>query len=172
MQSKEEILASVALAKTPEDKVNVLWAIVDNLVDVLDVHLRAPDTVLAEKAVHDAQVWKSPVLSSAQMAMNKSVVCALDDAILADLFALIEREDFRTEAVYLSAQLYFSLRKYGRNALDLETRVSLLKQGIHGYVWGANLYVEPSLKINDARILGSRDGVYGVVTAQVGRIGE
>lgn len=60
---------------------------------------------------------------------------------LADAFALIERHDLRVARVFANALDYSDIRKWGRDVLDLETQATLLKTGLMGTLWGAQIIV-------------------------------
>lgn len=65
----------------------------------------------------------------------------LTPADLADAFASIERHDLRVARVFANALDYSDIRKWGRDVLDIETQATLLKTGLMGTVWGAQIIV-------------------------------
>jgi hypothetical protein len=65
----------------------------------------------------------------------------LTPANLADAFALVERWDNRVARVFVNAQDYADIRKWGRDVLDIETQATLLKTGLMATVWGAQIIV-------------------------------
>ncbi len=69
------------------------------------------------------------------------VVAPISGAVLADAFALIERHDLRVARVFMNAQDYTDLRKFGRDILDIETQRDLLKTGLMATLWGAQIIV-------------------------------
>jgi len=67
------------------------------------------------------------------------VVAPLNGSVLADAFAQVERHDLRVARVFMNARDYADLRKFGRDILDLETQRDLLKTGLMGTLWGAQI---------------------------------
>lgn len=69
------------------------------------------------------------------------VVAPITGAVLADAFSLIERHDLRVARVFMNARDYADLRKFGRDILDIESQAALLKTGLMGTLWGAQIIV-------------------------------
>ena len=69
------------------------------------------------------------------------VVAPVTGAVLADAFSLIERHDLRVARVFMNARDYADLRKFGRDILDIESQAALLKTGLMGTLWGAQIIV-------------------------------
>lgn len=69
------------------------------------------------------------------------VVAPVNGAVLADAFASIERHDLRVARIYMNAVDYADIRKFGRDILDTETQQSLLRTGLMGTLWGAQIIV-------------------------------
>ena len=67
------------------------------------------------------------------------VVAPLSGAVLADAFALIEAHDLPVARVFMNARDYSDIRKFGRDIFDPETQREILRSGIMGLLWGANL---------------------------------
>jgi hypothetical protein len=67
------------------------------------------------------------------------VVAPVTGAVLADAYALIERHDLRVARVFMNARDYADLRKFGRDILDIESQRDLLKTGLMGTLWGAQI---------------------------------
>lgn len=65
----------------------------------------------------------------------------LTPADLADAFASIERWDLRVARIFANALDYTDIRKWGRDVLDIESQATLLKTGLMGTVWGAQIIV-------------------------------
>jgi hypothetical protein len=55
------------------------------------------------------------------------------------IFAPLKRKGWTLSKVYLSHVDYADMRKFGRNALDINTDMNLLRQGIQGYIWGVEM---------------------------------
>lgn len=70
-----------------------------------------------------------------------AVIAPISGAVLADAFSLIERHDLRVARVFMNARDYADLRKFGRDILDIETQRDLLKTGLMGTLWGAQIIV-------------------------------
>jgi hypothetical protein len=58
---------------------------------------------------------------------------------LADAFANVERTDMRVANVFMNAKDFADMRKWDRDTFDIETQARLLKTGLMGKVWGANI---------------------------------
>jgi len=67
------------------------------------------------------------------------VIAPISGAVLADAFALIERHDLRVARIYMNARDYADIRKFGRDILDIESQATLLKTGLQGVIYGANV---------------------------------
>lgn len=65
------------------------------------------------------------------------VVAPISGAVLADAYAAIEKHDLRVARVFMNAQDYADIRKFGRDILDIESQAVLLKTGIQSTIWGA-----------------------------------
>lgn len=69
------------------------------------------------------------------------VIAPVSGAVLADAFSLIERHDLRVARVYMNARDFADIRKFGRDILDIESQASLLKTGLMGVLYGAQIVV-------------------------------
>lgn len=69
------------------------------------------------------------------------VVAPITSSVFADAFAAIERHDLRVSRIYMNARDYADVRKFGREILDIESQATLLKTGLMGTLWGAQLIV-------------------------------
>jgi len=69
------------------------------------------------------------------------VVAPITGAVLADAFSLVERHDLRVARIFMNARDYADLRKFGRDILDIESQAALLKTGLMGTLWGAQVIV-------------------------------
>lgn len=67
------------------------------------------------------------------------VIAPISGAVIADAFALIERHDLRVARIYMNARDYADIRKFGRDILDIESQATLLKTGLQGVIYGANV---------------------------------
>jgi len=74
-----------------------------------------------------------------QLTADIPVVAPISGAVLADAFSLIERHDLRVARVFMNARDYADIRKFGRDILDIESQASLLKTGLMGTIWGAQI---------------------------------
>lgn len=66
---------------------------------------------------------------------------ALQPENFIDAFAAVEDHDLRVARVFMSAKNFADLRKWGRDVLDIETQATLLKTGLLGTIWGAQVIV-------------------------------
>ena len=69
------------------------------------------------------------------------VVAPISGTVLADAFSLVERHDLRVARVFMNARDYADIRKFGRDILDIESQRDLLKTGLMGTIWGAQIIV-------------------------------
>jgi hypothetical protein len=69
------------------------------------------------------------------------VVAPLSGSVLADAFSLVERHDLHVARVFMNARDYADVRKFGRDILDVATQGTLLKTGLMGTLWGAQIIV-------------------------------
>jgi len=113
-----------------------------------DLIERAQDLARAQiQAAEDERVFAvldtiaSEGFDSIQVSQNQSVVAPISGSVLADAFALIERHDLRVARVFMNARDYADLRKFGRDILDIESQAALLKTGLMGTLWGAQVIV-------------------------------
>jgi hypothetical protein len=70
-----------------------------------------------------------------------NAVAPLTPANLIDAFARVETHDLRVARVFCNALDFADMRKWGRDVLDPETQGSLLKTGLMGTLWGAQVIV-------------------------------
>jgi hypothetical protein len=77
----------------------------------------------------------------AQLNPDIPVVAPISGAVIADACALIEAHDLRVARIYMNARDYADLRKFGRDILDMETQATLLKTGLMGVIYGAQVVV-------------------------------
>jgi hypothetical protein len=66
---------------------------------------------------------------------------------LADAFASVEYWDLRVARVFANAKDYSDIRKWGRDVLDIESQATLLKTGLMGTVWGAQIIVSRKVPV-------------------------
>lgn len=74
---------------------------------------------------------------------NATVAAAapLDKGDLADIFGRIERHDLRVSKIFMNAEDFTDLRKFNRDLYDPETQQQLLRTGLQGVMWGAQVIV-------------------------------
>lgn len=70
-----------------------------------------------------------------------NTVAPLTPANLIDAFARVETHDLRVARIFCNALDFADMRKWGRDVLDPETQASLLKTGLMGTLWGAQVIV-------------------------------
>ena len=70
---------------------------------------------------------------------------------MSDLFRNLEFKDRRVTHIAMDAILYAELRKWGRNALDIETRVDILRTGMMAKLWGVPILV--SRKMGTSKVV-------------------
>jgi len=66
---------------------------------------------------------------------------------LADAFAQIEQQDLRVARVFANARDYSDIRKWGRDIYDPETMAVLIKTGLMGTIWGAQIIVSRKVPV-------------------------
>jgi len=67
------------------------------------------------------------------------VAAPLTPSVMADAFALVERHSLRVARIFMNAVDYADVRKWGRDIYDPETQAVLLRTGIQGNLWGAQI---------------------------------
>jgi hypothetical protein len=67
------------------------------------------------------------------------VAAPLTPSVMADAFALIERHALRVARIYMNAVDYADIRKWGRDVYDMEIQAVLLRTGLQGVLWGAQI---------------------------------
>jgi len=76
----------------------------------------------------------------------------LTPEILMNAFAVVEADDLRVANVYMNAQIYTMVRRWGREGrrdiLDIVTNRNLLMQGLMATIWGAQIIVTRSVPEN------------------------
>jgi len=170
--SIEEAHALVNAAQTDKEKLDILWSFVGALIDAANLPISAVSSLLEEKKAHDALWATAETLSEHTINCGTPVTEALTDVVLADLYAMLEAQDHRVVAVYLSFQSYAALRKQCQNIMDIETRREILAADIMGWIWGATLYVCRYLKPGEIRLFGEGRDHYSQIRAQVGTAGQ
>jgi hypothetical protein len=64
---------------------------------------------------------------------------------LASLFVAVERQELRVDSILLNQNTYSSIRKWGRDILDIESCATLLREGLMGNIWGAKIFVNKNI---------------------------
>jgi hypothetical protein len=60
---------------------------------------------------------------------------------VADVMEVMEKHDVRVSHLLMSAEVYSGMRRWDRDALDIETQASRLKAGLMASVFGADIIV-------------------------------
>lgn len=68
-----------------------------------------------------------------------SVVAPLTSSALADAFGAIAKHDLRVARIFMNAEDYSDILKFGREILDIESQAQLLATGLQGTIWGAQV---------------------------------
>lgn len=84
----------------------------------------------------------------------------ISGAHIADGFSEVERFDNRVATVAMNARDYADLRKFGRDILDVESRVYLLKQGLMATIWGAMIITSRAIPSGQVFILGEPETLF------------
>jgi len=85
----------------------------------------------------------------------KTAYRELIPSILADLFAKVESQDLRVDKVLMNAFTFSSVRKWGRDVLDIETDSEKIMKGFMAKVWGGQIIV--TKKVPDLIVLAVND---------------
>jgi hypothetical protein len=80
-------------------------------------------------------------LGSAYVNAQVNTMAPLTPAALKDAWARIETHDLRVARIFMNALDFADVRMWGRDILDLESQASLLKTGLMGILWGAQIIV-------------------------------
>lgn len=78
----------------------------------------------------------------------------ISPVMLADTFALLEKENYRVSALLVNGKDYDDFRKFCRDVLTVESRASFLRQGIFGIIWGATVLVMREVPVGTIYALG------------------
>lgn len=89
-------------------------------------------------------------------------VAPIPGVVLADAYAKLEMLNRRVGFVLMHPADYTDLRKFGRDVLDVETQARLLKTGLVGKLWGANILINNQFPKGNV-ILLDHDVVHGTV---------
>ncbi len=76
---------------------------------------------------------------------------------LADGFAKVETNDKRVSDIVMDPISYAPMRKFGRDVFEPVTQASILKFGLLGMIWGANIWVTNDTKCNEISIYVEND---------------
>lgn len=137
----------VPLFETASNPTIPLTQIKERRYDVIE---RAQDLARAQiQAVEDERVFA--ILDGVavagfdslpgQLNPDQPVVAPISGAVISDAVALVERHDLRVARIYMNARDYGDIRKWGRDILDPESQQVLLKTGLMGTLWGAQIIV-------------------------------
>ena len=80
-------------------------------------------------------------LGNAYVNAQVNAIAPLTPPNLIDAFARIETHDLRVARVFMNALDFADLRKWGRDVFDIESQATILKTGLMGSVWGAQIIV-------------------------------
>jgi len=81
----------------------------------------------------------------------KTVLSPLIPSDMADLFAEVERDEIRVESVLMSPFTYSDMRKWNRDAINIEEKKEELQKGLMASIWGA--YIIVSRKVPDGIVI-------------------
>lgn len=100
-----------------------------------------------------------------QVREEKTVLSPLTPSDLADLFASIEIKDLRVDSILMNANTYSTLRKWGRDVLDIECEKENFEKGLMARIWGA--YILITRNIPDGIVIATSTKEYGVCATLV-----
>lgn len=139
------------------DTNEILHVLTEAIVSLVEEEVQARDQHLQEVAANVDEV-KAALADLREVAppgtteLNDSFVSV---SLLAETgFPTIESHGFRVEALLMNPRTYIYFRKFGRDVLDIETRMGLLKRGLHGYIWGAMIIMDKSMPENTITFVG------------------
>lgn len=90
---------------------------------------------------------------------DTSTTAPISVAVLSDMFGGLERFGVVTR-IEMSPVDYADLRKWGRDIFDMESRTEMLRKGLQGVVWGAEVYCSREVPIGTTYLV-ARDIVTG-----------
>lgn len=85
---------------------------------------------------------------------------------MADAFAEVEKHDHFVDKVFMNAKNYKMLRNAGRDYLDPETQRELLKTGLMGELWGAQVYTSREVPEGSVFVVTSPE-YFGVMPVRI-----
>ena len=85
----------------------------------------------------------------------------LKPEVLREYFARVENKDDLVARIWMNAFTYSDLRKYAREEMDFETQAALLKTGLQGYIWGAEVRTTRKIEPGFIVLIGSKEAEEG-----------
>ena len=73
---------------------------------------------------------------------------------LAELFAIIEKNETTVSSVYMNANRFADFRKYGRDLIDSVKDKEIVSRGIFAVMWGAEINVSITIPDNVIVVVG------------------
>lgn len=143
------------------DTNQILQVLTEAVVSLVETTLPCEDPQMQEMAVNVEKV-KATLKSMREVASPGTTELSGSPVTVTLLaktgFPLVEAHGFRVEAMLMDPYVYSHFRKFGRDFLDIETRMGLLKRGLHGYIWGAMIIMDKSMPENTITFVGEMSG--------------
>jgi len=144
--------------------------------DPLEVHqIAALDAMqiafmtLAEAVVANCPQtkWRESALEDLEKAYITTQVAArapcsiITPDTLADLLPLVERRNTICVRIWMNVYDFAGIRKFGRDAFDIETRAEMIRQGIMGTIWASQIRVGTNIPQGYVVMVGEDELVEG-----------
>jgi len=104
----------------------------------------------------DQKIFSAISVATAANTVNDVVTVTkanFDMGVMADAFARVERHGLRVDKIFMNATQYPMFRKAGRDYVDFETQRELLRTGLIGTVYGAQVYMSPEIAADEVYLI-------------------
>ena len=115
--------------------------LIERAQDLAKAQIQAAEDTRAFDVMDAVAVNGFDNIGSAYVNAPVNAIAPLTPSNLTDAFARVEQHDLRVSKVFMNALDFSDIRKWGRDVLDIESQASLLKTGLMGTVWGAQIIV-------------------------------
>jgi len=107
-------------------------------------------TLSHQDLVTGTATWEIYVKGFTWLPSLKTCYDAITPSLMADIFAEMEAQNMRVSSVLMHARTYASVRKWGRDVLDIETQKTNLQLGLMARMWGAEIFL--SVKVPEKQV--------------------
>ncbi len=120
-----------------------------------DIVNNTPNVIEREKALQLLKESKN--FAEAAAKISRSIITP---EIIANLFSKVERQNTRVVRIWFNIIDYADIRKFGVDILDIVTDTKVLKQGIQGMIWNAEIRIGRNIPEGYAVVVGENQKDY------------